>query len=126
VEIGARPHLGSVRLETLLMMHGGLTAVDQEGHQLAAAGITDHGNGVGLAWAVIGYLDRNQAVRVVRAMKRGLAAAARHMHWIEAHVDISFARSQRLLLALGFVPVAGPDLTYGNRTFLRFRYVKDS
>lgn len=76
-----------------------------EGYPVAAGGFIDRGNGLAIAWSIIGRVDPEQFVGLVRIFRKYIAATP--YKWIEAHCMATFHQSHRWVKCLGFEPVNG-------------------
>jgi len=93
-----------------------------DGQLVAAGGLADYGNGVGLAWAIMACpMPRRAVLPLIRMLRDGIERAP--FHWIEAQTPVDLPTGLKLDRLLGFVPIG--SFSTNGREFQRFRYVKD-
>lgn len=83
--------------------HTNVAVIDD--YPVAAGGFIDRGNGLAIAWSIIGRVPTEQFIGLVRAFRKYIKASP--YRWIEAHCMQSFQQSHRWVKCLGFVPVNG-------------------
>lgn len=90
-----------------------------DGYPVAAGGFIDRGNGLAIAWSIIGKVSAEQFVGIVRAFRKYIKATP--YRWIEAHCMTTFHQSHRWVKCLGFQPVKGERcFTPDGREFRKF------
>lgn len=94
------------------------------GYPVAAGGFLERGNGLAIAWSVLGRVPASQLIGLVKAFR--LYMAATPYRWIEAHCIQTEAKLHRWVTCLGFEPVNGERcLTPDGREFRRFVFRND-
>lgn len=76
-----------------------------EGRPVAAGGFIDLGHDLAVAWSVIGRVETDKFVGLVRAFQKQIRATP--YRWVEAHCIATFHQSHRWVKCLGFEPVNG-------------------
>lgn len=90
-----------------------------DGEPTCAGGYVDMGNGVAIAWALVGQVPKRMFVPLCRLYRSHLRRAP--FHWIEAHCVEGFEQSFRWVRCLGFEPLQGARLfAPDGREFKRF------
>jgi hypothetical protein len=90
-----------------------------DGHPVAAGGFIERGEGLAIAWSVLGRIDPEHFVGMVRAFRKYMKATP--YRWIEAHCIATFYQSHRWVKCLGFEPVNGERcFTPDGREFRRY------
>jgi hypothetical protein len=90
-----------------------------DGYPVAAGGFLERGNDLAIAWSIIGRVEAENFVGLVRAFRRYMAATP--YKWIEAHCITTFHESHRWVKCLGFEPVNGERcFTPEGKEFRRF------
>lgn len=97
-----------------------------DGALLACAGISVHWQGLGTAWAIVTPLGCRHALRVHRAVVRGLRQiiADQGLRRVQAEVDADHRPARRWVEALGFVEEAFmPSYGPSGEPFIRYRLI---
>jgi hypothetical protein len=93
-------------------------------YPVAAGGFIDRGNGLAIAWSVIGRAPTECFVALVRVFRKYITATP--YKWIEAHCMATFHQSHRWVKCLGFEPVNGERcFTPDRREFRKFIFRND-
>lgn len=88
-------------------------------HPVAAGGFIERDKDVAIAWSILGRVEPESFVGLVRATRRGIMATP--YKWIEAHCVATFYQSHRWVRCLGFEPVNGERcFTPEGKEFRRF------
>ena len=93
-------------------------------YPIAAGGFIERGNGLAIAWSIIGRVAPEHFVGLVRVFRRYIVATP--YKWIEAHCIATFHQSHRWVKCLGFEPVNGERcFTPDGREFRKFVFRND-
>lgn len=88
-------------------------------YPVAAGGFLERGNDLAIAWSIVGRVEPEHFVGLVRAFRRYITATP--YKWIEAHCIATFHQSHRWVRCLGFEPVNGERcFTPEGKEFRRF------
>lgn len=74
-------------------------------YPVAAGGFIERGNDMAIAWSILGRVESEHFVGLVRAFRKYMKATP--YKWIEAHCIATFHQSHRWVKCLGFEPVNG-------------------
>ncbi|PDT71738.1 hypothetical protein CO683_00840 [Bradyrhizobium ottawaense] len=93
-------------------------------HPVAAGGFIERGNDLAIAWSILGRVEPECFVGLVRVFRKHIMAAP--YKWIEAHCIATFHQSHRWVKCLGFEPVNGERcFTADGREFRKFVFRND-
>lgn len=94
-----------------------VAVIDDE--PVAIGGFIDRGHDLAIAWSVIGRVEPDRFVGLVRTFRKYIKAVP--YQWIEAHCIATFHQSHRWVKCLGFEPIKGERcFTPDGREFRRF------
>jgi hypothetical protein len=93
-------------------------------YPIAAGGFFDQGNGLAIAWSILGKVPTECFVALVKIFRKFIRATP--YRFIEAHCMASFHQSHRWVKCLGFEPVNGERcFTPDGREFRKFVFRND-
>lgn len=108
--------------DLLARPHTHVATVDE--YPVAAGGFLERGNGLAIAWSVLGLVPEAQLVGLVKAFRKYIKATP--YKWIEAHCIATEGKLHRWVKCLGFMPVNGERcFTPDGREFRRFVFRND-